>query len=187
MEFLTMIKLFEQYNEYSQVKQWLDENEVNNYTINDDLTVDVDGDVYIWHDITNTTLSKLPIQFGKVMGNFYCNGCLLITLDGSPYYVGGNFHCNSNYLTTLEHCPEYIGGQFNCTSNKLTTLKYIPKTIIGNYSYSNNPLPIKVLKFDDIYIITKYQEEYGIWNSDGTFNNRRWEIFYQDYVKGLLD
>lgn len=40
-----MIKLFEQFNEYSQVKSWLDEMGIEKYTINDDLTVDVDYDV----------------------------------------------------------------------------------------------------------------------------------------------
>lgn len=40
---------------------------IKKYTINDDLTVDVDGDV----DISYKNLVKIPINFGIVSGNFF--------------------------------------------------------------------------------------------------------------------
>ena len=47
----------------------LEKYKIANYTINDDLTVDVDGDVRLSH----LRLTKLPFKFGSVTGNFYCS------------------------------------------------------------------------------------------------------------------
>ena len=41
---------------------------IKNYTINEDSTIDVDGNVYL----RNKGLTKLPLKFGKVSGNFDC-------------------------------------------------------------------------------------------------------------------
>jgi hypothetical protein len=43
------------------------EYKIKNYTINDDLSIDVDGDV----DLSNKSLIKIPIKFRKVSGNFH--------------------------------------------------------------------------------------------------------------------
>lgn len=60
---------------------------ITNYSINDDLSVDVDGNVYI----SNKNLTEIPIKFN---------------------YIKRNFSCYSNKLTTLEFCPQSIGGDF---------------------------------------------------------------------------
>jgi hypothetical protein len=77
------------------ILNWLDEMGVENYTINDDLTIDVNGDLRIglYED-----LDEIPefIQFNKVYGNFYCNDNNLTSLRGCPTYVSGDFDCSSN-------------------------------------------------------------------------------------------
>lgn len=51
---------------------------INNYHINSDMSIDVDGDV----DISSSRLSFLPLRFNKVNGNFNCSGNYLTSLDG---------------------------------------------------------------------------------------------------------
>jgi hypothetical protein len=89
---------------------------IENYTINDDGTIDVDGDVNFHHN----ELTELPIRFNKVTGYFDCGYNRLTTLKGSPKWVGGDFDCYNNQLTSLEFSPEYVGGDFYCAVNKLT-------------------------------------------------------------------
>jgi hypothetical protein len=131
---------------------------ITNYTINDDHTVDV-KDVYLF----NKSLTKLPLKFNivsgnfncsfnnmttleggptSVGGNFYCSFNNITTLLGSPKEVGGNFSCDVNELTTLEGGPQSVGGNFDCSSNRLTTLKGIPKSVGRNFDCSNNKLPM---------------------------------------------
>jgi len=65
---------------------------IENYTINNDGSIDVDGDVRLW----NRGLTKLPLNFNHVSGDFYCNWNKLTTLEFSPKSVGGGFYCGDN-------------------------------------------------------------------------------------------
>lgn len=128
---------------------------ITNYTINDDGSIDVDGDV----DLSNKGLTKLPLKFRKVTGGFNINdNCLtsligspeyvgrwfnciynqLTSLFGAPKYVGNNFACDNNLLSSMKYCPQYIGSDFYCEYNQLTSLEYIPNEIDGNFNCSNN-------------------------------------------------
>ena len=62
-----------------QIKQWLDEMGVKDYTINKNLIVDVEGDV----NLSYKNLKELPVQFGKVKGNFFCSNNQLKSLKGA--------------------------------------------------------------------------------------------------------
>jgi hypothetical protein len=62
---------------------------LENYTINPDNTIDVNGDVHLYDRQGN--IEKLPVKFGK---------------------VSGDFDCGINNLTTLECCPNYVSGYF---------------------------------------------------------------------------
>lgn len=90
--------------------------DIKNYTINDDGSIDVAGDV----DLSFKNLTELPLRFNKVTGNFHCGYNNLTSLKGSPRWIGGNFTCNYNQLTNLEFSPDYVGGGFSCKLNKLT-------------------------------------------------------------------
>ena len=53
---------------------------IKNYTINEDGSIDVDGDV----DLSNRKLIELPLKFRNVNGNFYCSWNELTSLEGFP-------------------------------------------------------------------------------------------------------
>ena len=79
------------------VKSWLDRSGIVDYTINEDLIVDVKGNVDITRVSTILGLSFLPVKFGRVLGNFNCNKTNLISLLGTPDFVGKNFDCSSRF------------------------------------------------------------------------------------------
>ena len=109
---------------------------IENYTINSDGSIDVDGNVNLW----DKRLTELPLTFNKVNGYFECGGNNLTTLEGSPKWVGGDFSCVGNNLTSLDFSPEYVGGEFYCDNNQLTSLKGSPKWVGGYFSCEDNNL-----------------------------------------------
>lgn len=125
----------------------------------DNGTVNVGGDVKL---IKKT--SHLPVQFGKVDGDFMCENNLLVSLEGSPQSVGGDFFCINNKLTSLKYSPIIVGGSFWCATNNLrnlegapqnvddincnhcglVTLTGAPKTVRGNFAcYSNRLISLE--------------------------------------------
>lgn len=97
------------------------------YTINEDGTVDVEGNV----ELGNRFFRTFPIKFGNVLGDFNCSHNHLKNLVGGPEFVSGDFYCYSNELTSLEGLPKTIGGSLIATSNNLTSLKELKETTIG--------------------------------------------------------
>jgi len=146
MNYLTDKEIHEICKEYS----------ITDYTINGDGSIDVDGNVYL----SSRGLTKLPLKFNHVSGDFWCiNNNLttlegspksvfsffcysntLTTLEGGPKSVGGNFYCYRNILTTLMGSPKSIVGSFYCSYNKLTTLEGGPKSVGGGFYYDGNPI-----------------------------------------------
>ena len=61
--------------------------EIKNYTINDDLSIDVNGNV----NLAYRRLEYLPLKFN---------------------YVGVDFICSNNKLESLKGCPQTVGGGF---------------------------------------------------------------------------
>jgi hypothetical protein len=109
---------------------------IQNYTINHDGTVDVDGNV----NLSKKGLTKLPLKFNKVSGHFYCHSNQLTSLEGCPQEVGVNFYCYQNKLTSLEGGPKEVGSDFSCHSNQLTSLEGCPREVGGNFWCSINQL-----------------------------------------------
>ena len=101
---------------------------IENYTINPDGSIDVNGDV----NLCNFGLTELPLIFNRVTGYFLCDDNKLTSLKGSPRWVGGYFYCSHNQLTSLEFSPDYVGGYFNCRYNKLTD-NYCDTEIGGSF------------------------------------------------------
>ena len=119
------------------VDQWLKANTVcKRYTINNDGTIDVYGDI----TIINKKITEFPdyIQFGKVDGNFDCSCSSLKSLKGAPQEVGGYFDCSfCDSLTSLKGVPEKVGGKFTCFDcDSLKSLKGAPKKVGGSFSCS---------------------------------------------------
>jgi hypothetical protein len=110
---------------------------IENYTINDDLSIDVNGDV----ELDSKNLKYLPLKFNYIGGGFYCPyNVELKSLEGCPQTVNGDFYCYYNKLKSLEGCPQTVNGDFYCFNNNLKTLKGCPQTVNGNFSCDNNEL-----------------------------------------------
>jgi len=109
---------------------------ITNYTINEDGSIDVDGDVSLY----GVKLIKLPLKFRTVTGFFDCCDNKLTTLEGSPKSVGGFFDCQNNQLTSLEGSPKEVGGSFYCSENKLTSLIGGPEVVLNTYYAYNNQI-----------------------------------------------
>ena len=115
-----------------KIKKWLEEFEISQYTINDNLTVDVNDHV----DISYCHLKKIPIQFGVINGSFNCSHNKLTTLKGAPFIVRGLFNCSFNLLKDLSYSPKEAQNLI-CSNNKLTTLKGAPQDLVNMYCEKN--------------------------------------------------
>ena len=129
------IKLFENYKSDEEIHLICKKYGIENYTINNGV-VDVNGDV----NLDDRGLTKIPLNFGVVSGNFWCSNNQLTSLEGCPSHVGGDFWCSYNKLTSLEGCPSRVGGDFWCSNNKLTSLEGCPSRVGGYFRCSNNKL-----------------------------------------------
>ena len=101
---------------------------ITNYTVNDDGSIDVVGDV----DLSFNDLTELPLVFNKVSGYFDCCHNRLTSLKGCPRWIGDWFDFGHNRLTSLEFGPDYVGGYFICSSNQLTD-NLCDTEILGNF------------------------------------------------------
>lgn len=86
--------------------------------INDDLTIDYDGDVLL----SDGGLKIIPIKFTMVTGYFNCASNKLEDLRNCPTYVYGNFNCSFNNIKTLADAPLLIGGVIHCSDNLITNI-----------------------------------------------------------------
>jgi len=130
---MKFIKLYESFEDIDYICEKYD---IENYTINEDGTIDIDGNV----DLSYRKLTKLPLKFGNVGGHFSCGPNRLITLKGCPKSVAGIFDCSDNKLTSLEGCPQSVGGNFDCGNNQLTTLEFCSQSVGGHFDCSSNKL-----------------------------------------------
>jgi hypothetical protein len=127
------MKLYEQFEDIAAICAKYG---IKNYTINPDGSVSVDGSVFLHQK----GLTKLPVKFKEVSGDFWCDFNSLTSLEGCPERVGGSFTCSNNNLTSLEGCPKYVNGNFWCNINNIYTFEGIPDfTHIGGgfYCYDN--------------------------------------------------
>jgi hypothetical protein len=131
------LKLFEARQTESEVAKICKRYGIKNWSLNSDGLIDVKGNVSFTF-LPN--LTKLPLNFGRVSGNFSCFEAELTSLEGCPRLVGGSFNCAFNKLTSLIGCPHTVGGSFNCKSNKLKDLEGCPEFINGYFECSENLL-----------------------------------------------
>jgi hypothetical protein len=129
------LKLFESFNK-EDIDSICRKFGIENYTINEDGSIDVDGNV----SLSSQGLTELPLRFRNVTFNFWCSNNNLTSLVGSPQSVGGDFLCFNNKLTSLAGCPQNVGGDFFCYNNKLKTLEGCPKSVGESFHCQNNQL-----------------------------------------------
>jgi len=139
---------------------------IESYTILDDGSIDVLGDVRLG----SLKLTELPLKFNKVSGNFYCHSNKLTTLEGCPEWIGGNFYCGYNKLTSLEGGPKIVEMSYDCMNNNLTTLKGCPEKVGSAFHAGSNkltevdfcPKECRVVNFSnnyDLVSIKKFPEK----------------------------
>jgi hypothetical protein len=137
---------------------------IKNYTINEDRSIDVHGDVDLrgygfftyfksekkekW-DKRQWTLDRIPLKFRKVSGDFDIRFNNIENLNGCPSEIGGSLYLYHNKLTTLEGCPLKV-KRFLASNNKLKSLFGCPEFIDGDFDCSYND--ITSLKFGPKYV-----------------------------------
>ncbi len=102
---------------------WLDKYGVENYTINDDLTVDVAGGVLL----NKKELTAIDVKFNLVQGHFNCSNNKLSSLEGCPEKINGNFDCSKNLLNSLEFGPKKISGGYTFSESDINNFEFIPE------------------------------------------------------------
>lgn len=147
------------------IRKWLEHYKVKNFTINDDLTVDVDGNV----DLDQRHIAKIPFKFGKVNGHFACERNVLVSLEFAPMQAHG-MYCHKNKLKSLEFAPSQL-EYFDCSGNHLTSLEYAPK--VKEFYCYNNPL-LKSLDGLDIYGIDLLECDPSLMKTD---LYKKWEMY----------
>jgi hypothetical protein len=98
---------------------------IGTVTILENGQLEVEGGFKMCH----TTLSKLPLRFASVTGDFIVRSNRLTTLKGCPAVVGGDFDCRNNELSSLRFSPLKVGRNFYCQENNLTSLLGVPEVI----------------------------------------------------------
>ena len=133
MKYIKAYKIFEDVKDNTELVKQLDKYHIKNYTINNDGTIDVDGDV----SLSYRKFTSIPFKFGKVTGHFDCSTNQLISLVGSPKEVGGDYHCSINKIENLIGGPEDVGGGYYCQNSNLVSLEGCAGDI-GGYLYCVN-------------------------------------------------
>ena len=150
----------------SEIRDFLSKFNISNFTVNGDGSVDVQGSIYL----DNLKAKQLPVQFGKVDGDFVCNGGELVTLKGSPRYVNGNYYVHHNRLKDFQYSPEEVTGNVSYDNNEeVTSIEGIVPKIGGDLFMENLP------KLENLHNIHKHVTAlgYGLFGSghiktDGT-------------------
>jgi hypothetical protein len=169
------LKLFENHKNEGDIHRICNEYDIVNYTINDDLSIDVDGYV----DLHDKGLTKLPLKFNKVNGDFNCTFNNLKSLEGAPKEVNGDFYCYKNDLTSLEGASKEVTGNFYCSNNQLYSFYSLTIDVGGKFYYGENPIACfgNLLGFDS-ELIYEFNELYVIQQVDGI-----WSIYKHRMVE----
>ncbi|MCK9475607.1 MAG: hypothetical protein M0R46_06805 [Candidatus Muirbacterium halophilum] len=130
------IRTFNESTNTSEIEAICEKYYIKNYIINEDGSIDVNGNV----NLKRNNLRVLPLKIRNVNGNFNCAYNKLTNLNGYPQHVDEGFSCDNNQLTNLISAPQYVGGYFSCEDNQLTSLEGAPKRVYGDFFCRNNKL-----------------------------------------------
>jgi len=98
-----------------EIEVWLVSIHKNNYTINDNLTVDIHQPVKFLPN--NLKQGKIPVKFNIADSSFDVSMCRLLSLVGCPNHVTTHFSCSQNNLRSFEGGPTFVGGDYTAHSN----------------------------------------------------------------------
>lgn len=89
-----------------KISAWLSAQDINNFTINKDDSVDVVGSIHF----SNLRYKKLPVRFNKIDGDVHIAGGLLETLQGLPADISGQLTVTNLDLPTWDGFPTSLGS-----------------------------------------------------------------------------
>ena len=121
-------------NSKEYLELYLEHIGVKEYRINEDMSVDVFGNVWIG----GLKLKRIPIKFGTIFGNFICKDNELVSLNNAPKKITGYFDCSNNTLTSLKGGPIEVEDSYYCNSNGIKTLQGGPKIVGKDFVFSEN-------------------------------------------------
>lgn len=110
-------------------------NQITNYTINDDYSVDVNGTVIL----STLKEGKIPFKFAHIKGSFIADSLNLETLDNAPNSVDGDFSIKYNKLKNLIGSPKSCNS-FVANNNLLENVEGITQKINKFCDLGNNQL-----------------------------------------------
>lgn len=121
-----------------EISRWLHRHGIKSYNILKDNSVRVHGDVRLAGKLEN--LSKLPLRFHEVEGDFDISDNELTTLEGSPKRVGGDFLAFKNEIGSLKGGPIEVDKNFIVLRNNINSLEYAPVRVKEDFICSHNPV-----------------------------------------------
>ena len=143
-----------------EISSWCDMNLIENYTINDDLSVDVDNSVILYQ----VPMDKLPLQFGYVKGDFILGENELTTLEGVPHTIDGDFICGGNNIKDLDYFPKNIKSRIVLLNNPLESYTS-PLEHANNLIWISKPMPgLAYLEIDENGYYKYNIDDYLKWN-----------------------
>jgi hypothetical protein len=115
------------------IKTWLQKNNIDDYRINPDLSIDVFEDLYEMIDeLPNGELPEY-INFNYINGEMVMTGSSLTSLRGFPKKVESYFSISNNNISSLKGGPEYVEGDYVINRNPISSLEYAPKYVGGSF------------------------------------------------------
>ena len=149
------------------------------YCYNNDLKSLENSPEYVGNDFVCSDNKLKSLQFcpNTIIGDFDCSNNNLELLDYSPKYIGGNFICIYNKLKTLDGFPKKINGGASFKYNEIKSLKPLSNSFINkSILFLDNPLPEEIIQNAKIIKkIIKWQDDYLIWNKDGSLNKENFQ------------
>ena len=97
-----------------QIKTWLEEHDVTNYSLNSDLSIDVLQSLDFSYDEI-----EFPsyIKFRKVLGDYRLKHCDIESLIGGPEIVTGTFYCINTTVKNFDGAPIEVHNDCNIYDN----------------------------------------------------------------------
>lgn len=146
----------------AEIEIWCDQVMISNYTISDNLVVDVYDDVILYL----IYMDQLPIQFGTVSGDFILGENGLKTFKGVPSSVGGDFICGGNQIKDLDFFPLEIHDRIILLNNPLESFTS-PLEKANNIIWISQIIPgLTYLDIDENGYYKYNVEDYLKWNYD---------------------
>lgn len=142
---------------------------IRNYTINDDMTIDVEGNVVF----TDYIGEYLPLYFRNISGDFSLYSTYFLkSLKGFPEYVGGSVDLIGSLknVTSLKGLPKVVKNTLNISSNGLTSLEGITTEYCDDFYMSGN----KIKTFEN------FPKEIGYLYCNDNPIKELWELIYKD-------